>query len=34
MLGWTPSVSLDDGLAQTIDYFEQVLSATVGSGSC
>jgi len=30
-LGWSPSVSLDDGLDQTIQYFEQVLSE-MGSG--
>ena len=25
-LGWEPKVSLDDGLARTIDYFRQQLS--------
>jgi len=30
-LGWSPSVSLDDGLTRTIEYFEQVLNA-MGNG--
>lgn len=28
VLGWSPSVELDEGLDQTIGYFEKVLSAT------
>jgi len=31
-LGWSPSVSLDDGLDRTIQYFEQVLGAMGSSG--
>jgi UDP-glucuronate decarboxylase len=27
LLGWTPETALDDGLARTIDYFEELLSA-------
>jgi len=28
LLGWTPKTALDDGLAQTIDYFANLLGAT------
>jgi UDP-glucuronate decarboxylase len=27
LLGWTPETALDDGLARTIDYFEELLGA-------
>jgi nucleoside-diphosphate-sugar epimerase len=28
LLGWTPEIALDDGLARTIDNFEELLGAT------